>query len=96
MNPCNDPGAPLIELRHDINVYSISGAPGSMCRVKKYLGVEICITSGSTSRTLTAFFFEENGIIYPHKLWALESISFKESYKLDNSNNTHELVARDW
>jgi hypothetical protein len=70
-------------------------AQASMCRVKKYLGVEIGITSGSTSRTLTAFFFEENGIIYLNKLCALESISYKESYKLDYSDNTRELVARD-
>jgi hypothetical protein len=68
-----------------------------MCRVEKYLGVEISIASVSTSRTVTAFFFEENGIIYLNKLCALESISYmyKESLKLDTSNNTHELVARD-
>jgi len=96
MTLCDDPGAPAAQTTLVNKLTWAAGAPGSMCRVKKYLGVEIGITSGSASRTLTAFFFEENGIIYPHKLWALESISFKESYKLDNSNNTHELVARDW
>ena len=66
-----------------------------MCRVENYLGVEIGSASGSASRAVPAFFVEENGIFYMNKLCALESISYKESYKLDNSNNTHELVARD-
>ena len=87
--------APLPQKNIAQNLFCGSGAQVTMCRVKKYLGVEIGITSGSTSRTLTAFFFEENGIIYLNKLCALESISYKESYKLDNSKNTHELVARD-
>ena len=66
-----------------------------MCRVEKYLGVEISIASVSTSRTVTAFFFEENGIIYLNKLCALESISCNENYKLVISNNTRKLVSRD-
>jgi len=65
-----------------------------MCWVKKYLGVEIGVSTGSTSRSLTAFFFGKNGIIYQYKLGALESISNKERYKLDNYNNTHEMIAR--
>ena len=95
MTLCDDPGAPGTQTTLRNNLKFAPGAPGSMCRVKKYLGVEIGITSGSTSQTLTAFFYEENGIVYLNKLCALESISYKESYKLDNSNNTHELVARD-
>jgi hypothetical protein len=66
-----------------------------MCRGKKYLGIEIGSASGSTSRTLTAFFFDENSIIYLNKLCALESISCNENYKLDSSNNTRKLVSRD-
>ena len=65
-------------------------------RVKKYLGVEIGVTSGSTSRSLTAFFFGENGIIYLNKLCALEFNSYKKNNKLDNYNNMHELIARNW
>jgi len=66
-----------------------------MCRLKIYLGVEIGDASGSTSRILIAFLLEEKSIFKSNKLCALESISYKECYKLDNSNNTHELVARD-
>jgi hypothetical protein len=42
-------------------------AQATMCRVKKYLGVEIGIASGSASRAVTAFFFNENDIIYKNK-----------------------------
>ena len=66
-----------------------------MCRVEKYLGVEISIASVSSSRTVTAFFFEENGIIYLNKLCALESICCNKNDKLVSSNNTLKLVSRD-
>ena len=90
MTLCDDPGAPAAQTTLVIKLTWAAGAPGSMCRIKKYLGVEIGITSGSTSRTLTAFFFEENGIIYLNKLCALESISCNKNDKLDSSNNTLE------
>jgi len=86
--------APLTQSNKPHDIYSISGAQATMCWVKKYLGVEIGVSTGSTSRSLTAFFFGKNGIIYQYKLGALESISNKERYKLDNYNNTHEMIAR--
>ena len=66
-----------------------------MCRLKIYLGIEICGASKVASSILIAFFFKENGIINRNKLCALESIYNEERYKLDCSNNTHELIARD-
>ena len=60
-----------------------------MCSIKNYLGSEICSASGSAAQ----HFLDENGIFYAHELWALESISSKERYKLDSSDNTHELIA---
>ena len=66
-----------------------------MCRLKIYLGVEIGGASGVASWILIAFFFEENGILYLDNECVLESLFCDKNYKLDNSNNTHELVARD-
>ena len=95
MNPCNDPGAPLIEFNYAYDAYSISGAPGSMCRVEKYLGVEIGSASGSASLTVTALLFDENGIIYVTKLCAIESMVYNKNYKLDCLNNARGLISRE-
>ena len=94
--PCDDPGAPQTQYNYDHDDCWLCGAPGSMCWVKTYLGVEIVRSSESTSRTVTAFFFEENGMIYVSKLCLDEIILYSQDIKLDNSSNTSELNSRDW
>ena len=59
--------APLPQTNIAHYLFRGSGAQVTMCRVKKYLGVEIGIASGSASRAVTAFFFNENDIIYKNK-----------------------------
>ena len=93
---CDDPGAPQPQYNYDHDDCCGCGAPGSMCWVKTYLGVEIVRSSESTSRTVTAFFFEENGMIYVSKLCLDEIILYNQDIKLDNSSNTSELNSRDW
>ena len=66
-----------------------------MCRVKKYLGVEIGNASGSASLTVTALLFDENGIIYVIKLCALESMVYNKNYKLDYFNNRRKMISID-